>query len=79
MEKETITTIVFVVLGLVVGYISQFIGSAKLSLVTAIIVLVVVGNIIGKVFDEGAKWWLKNGGGIYIFLWLVFWIFFFNL
>lgn len=79
MEKDSLTTIVFVILGVTVGYLSQFVGSAKLSLLTAIIVLVVVGNILGKVFDEGAKWWLKNGGAIYIFLWLVFWIFFFNL
>ena len=79
MNEENKSLAIFSVSGIVVGFLSQFIGSAKLALLIAFFIMVVVGKIVGKLFNKDNKWWIKNGAFIFMLLWLVFWIFSFNL
>ena len=68
------------VAGVVAGYLSLFFEHALYSLGLAIFILLVTGYATEFLLKKkGIKWWMSNGGVIYILVWLVTWIYFFNM
>ncbi|MCK4335736.1 MAG: hypothetical protein KAT94_00190 [Candidatus Aenigmarchaeota archaeon] len=71
---------IHVVMGAVAGYLSMFMGMALYSLGLAILILIITGYATQFILKKkGIKWWMSNGGVLYILVWLVAWIFFFNM
>ena len=71
---------IHVVMGAVSGYLSMFMGRALYSLGLAILILIITGYSTELILKKkGIKWWMSNGGLLYILVWLVVWIFFFNM
>lgn len=63
-----------------VGYASLFLDSGWYALGLAIVVLVALGWGIEKaVGARGRKWWIGNGAFIYFLIWIVSWVFFYNV
>ncbi len=75
------TTVIFALLGAVVGYISFLVNSTPFAFVLMIIVGVVSAFLMKKIMkiSEEWKWWFGNGIVIYIFMWLIMWTIFYNL
>lgn len=71
---------VHIVMGAVAGYLSMFMEGALYSLGLAILILIITGYSTELILKKkGIKWWMSNGGVLYILVWLVAWIFFFNM
>ncbi|MCD6367707.1 MAG: hypothetical protein J7L45_01335 [Candidatus Aenigmarchaeota archaeon] len=79
MKPENVSFTIFVILGILMGFVSVLINSGKIAFLVAFFVMLIVGKILEKVYNEKPSWWLKNGGILYFLLWLVFWIFSYNL
>ncbi len=85
MEKDRKDSLVSVAIhtiaGVVIGYISLSFGGFSNALGLAVVVLIILGFVVQKVSStkRDRKWWLGNGGIIYLFVWIVSWILFFNL
>lgn len=88
MKTESKALTAFVIAGIIVGILSWYIGKAMpgngsnfIALAMAIFVLVGLPEILKRVLKvkEKFKWWLKNGGWIYIFVWFIVWIIFYNV
>jgi uncharacterized membrane protein YfcA len=81
MKTENKTTIAFTILGIIVGYVSYLLKNNYLSLTVAVIFLYVAYEAFKRIFkiDEKFKWFWSNGGWIYIFIWFIVWIIFYNL
>jgi hypothetical protein len=88
MKPETKAVIAFVIVGIIVGMASWGIGQvitgnqgnfAALGL--AIVVLVGLPQLLKKMLgiEQKFKWWLTNGGWIYLFVWFIIWIMCYNL
>jgi hypothetical protein len=68
------------VVGIAVGYASLFLSSGWFALGLAIVVLIALGWGIEKIVGaRGRKWWVGNGAFIYFLIWIVSWVFFFNI
>jgi hypothetical protein len=81
MKVETKTTIAFTILGIVVGYLSYLLMNNYLALTAAISFLYVGIAAFRKMFkvDQKSGWFISNGGWMYIFVWFIVWIVFYNL
>ena len=80
LNESRVSLGIHVVAGLIAGYTSFFFESALYSVGLAILLLIITGYATEFVLKKkGIKWWLTNGGVLYILVWLVAWIFFFNL
>ena len=85
MNNESKSFWFFTVLGVVFGYVSFLLNntlqSSVIPFVLAIIFLYVSVNILKRVLkvNEKMKWFMTNGGWVYIFLWFVTWVIFYNL
>lgn len=65
---------------IIFGYVSFRMGNNLLSGFLGIIVLIITGFAVERIVKKkGIKWWLANGLFVYLFLWLVSWVYFFNL
>ena len=80
-RQSVISVIVHTVLGIVIGYLSIFLPGIWTALALAIVVLAALIFSLQKFLkiQKNKKWWAGNGIVIYIFIWLVSWIVFFNL
>ena len=86
MKPETKTMIVYIIVGIVIGYLSQLgrdlYGESGnyIAISLALIFLVVTAEVSKKAFkiDKNFKWFWSNGGWIYLFVWFITWIIFFN-
>ena len=88
MEQELkaarITMGVHTFLAIIAGWLSPLIagqfGTNWAAGLTGIVLLIVVGygteRFVGK---RGFKFWLANGIIIYLLIWLVSWVYFFNI
>jgi len=66
--------------GILLGYVSLLLEKAIIAAPVAIIVLIVLGFITNKVVGKKKRsWWLSNGVVIYLFMWFLSWVIFFNL
>lgn len=85
MEKERKHSLVSITLhtvaGIIVGYLSLLVGVTINAFGLAVIVLIALIFSLKKALkiDKDKKWWLGNGIVVYIFIWFVSWILFFNL
>lgn len=75
------TTLLFALLGSIVGYLSFIIKSNTGSLVMMIVFLLAAKFLGQKLLKEkkDSKWWLGNGVIIYIFVWFITWTVFYNV
>jgi len=86
MKVETKSTIVYIIVGIIVGYLSQIgrdlygISGNYVAISLALIFLVLVAEINKKAFKIGKdfKWFWSNGGWIYLLVWFISWLVFFN-
>lgn len=77
--KQRISIIIHSVAGIVIGYVSTMLGNALYSFGLAVAVLLIIGYFAELIVKKkGVKWWLGNGGVLYIFFWLVSWVLFYN-
>ena len=79
LKDSRISVVVHAIAAVTVAYASVQMGGL-LAGVLGLAVLIALGFLLQKVTGKrGLKWWLSNGLIIYLFLWLVGWIFFFNI
>jgi hypothetical protein len=77
--KQKISLVVHSVAGIIIGYVSVGLNNALYSFGLAIAVLLVVGYAVEFIVKKKEiKWWLANGGALYILFWIVFWTYFYN-
>jgi TctA family transporter len=85
MKNESKSFWILSVLGIIFGYVSFWLNKILLSsiipLILAVVFLYVFSTILRKALkiNEKMKWFMTNGGWVYIFLWFVTWIIFYNL
>jgi len=81
MKNESKTTIGFLALGVVMGVISFLLANNYLALLVAIALLVAGQQLFKRLLKIEQKfgWFLSNGGWLYVFIWLITWIVFYNL
>ncbi|NIO23293.1 MAG: hypothetical protein GTN38_04685 [Candidatus Aenigmarchaeota archaeon] len=67
------------ILGIVAGYISIWLADVLFAVVAAIVILIVTGYATEFALKKkGIKWWMTNGGVLYILVWIVSWVYLFN-
>jgi len=70
---------IHIVTGIVAGYVSLLVGTTLYALGAAALMLIATGYAVQPVVGKrGRKWWMSHGGIIYILVWIIAWIFFFN-
>jgi hypothetical protein len=87
MKLETKLMAVYVLVGILAGYFSHYVrllygeSGNYIAISLAIIILVVVTEISKKVFklDKKFSWFLSNGGWLFLFVWFISWIIFYNI
>jgi hypothetical protein len=81
MKTETMTTLIFTAVGIAVGYLSWAIANNWAALGLALVVLVALPQVLGRALrvQEKFRWWLANGGWIYLFVWFISWVIFHTL
>lgn len=81
MKVEKKCIIIYLIAGVIIGYLSFLIGNNYLAALLAIIFLIVIEEILKRIFkiEEKFGWFMSNGGWIYIFVWFIVWIIFYNL
>ena len=81
MKPENISTIAFTILGIIIGYVSFLLSNNYLSLGVAVVVLYIGAQLFKRIFkiNEKLNWFWTNGGWIYLFMWFIVWIVFYNL
>lgn len=80
MEKEKISTLIHSAVGVGAGVLSSLVGRPIYGAIAAFVILYATGKATELVVEkEGFKWWMGNGVVPFIFLWLMTWVFFFNL
>ena len=50
MNEENKAVVVFSIFGVAIGFLSKFLGSARISFVTALFVMIIIGKIYEKVY-----------------------------
>lgn len=80
--KDTIvSSILFVIIGVGMGYVSFTFNDNLGSLGLMIFGFVVTSDLMKRAlgFKENFKWFFTNGGLIYFFTWFVVWMILYNL
>jgi hypothetical protein len=68
------------VAGIIAGCVSYMLANNLYALGAMLIILFVTGYATEFALKKkGVKWWLSNGAVLYIFVWLISWIFLFNM
>jgi hypothetical protein len=80
MKNKNKTTIIYVILGILIGYVSFLLGNEFLALGLAFVSLFLIAEILKKAFkiDSKFKWFWSNGGWMYLFIWFIVWVFLLN-
>ncbi len=81
MKKEKLSTLIYSVAGILMGYVSYLVKNNYSALLLTIIFLFLISAVLRKVLkiEENFKWFWSNGGWIYLFLWFITWVVFYNL
>ena len=81
MKNELKSIIIFVIIGMLMGYISFLVANNIASFLLAVFVLIILSFALKKILkvDEKLKWFFTNGGWYYLFFWFIVWIIFYNL
>jgi membrane glycosyltransferase len=68
------------VLGIIAGYVSIWLENVLFAAGAAIVILIITGYVTEMIVKKkGIKWWLTNGGVLYLLVWIVSWVYLFNL
>ena len=80
LKSQRIAVVVHTIFGIIAGYLSLYFSRFWFALGAVVALLIILGFITQKTFGKGKdrKWWLGNGVGIYILVWLATWILLFN-
>lgn len=76
--QEKISVILHAITGIIAGFLSYSLKNNYIALLSMIVILVFTSLGIQKIFKKDAKWVLSNGLIIYIFIWFISWVVFFN-
>ena len=72
-----------VVVAALIGWVSVVVSRIYgdwISILLGLLVLWAIGKVSNKIVGKkGFKWWFTNGIFIYLFVWLISWILFFNI
>jgi len=81
MNVEKKCVIIYLIAGVIIGYLSFLVANNYLAALLAIIFLIVIEEILKRIFkiEEKFGWFMSNGGWIYIFVWFIVWVIFYNL
>ncbi len=80
LMASRVSVSIHTVVAIAIGYISLFFNSGWYALILAIVVLIALSRGIEKIVNaRGRKWWLGNGAFIYFLIWIVSWVFFYNI
>ncbi len=80
LRLSRISVIVHTFLGVAAGWLSNYVGDMLYGVGIMIVLLLISGYVSEKLVNKkGIKWWLANGGIIYIFLWFISWVYFLNM
>jgi uncharacterized membrane protein YGL010W len=80
LNVSRVSLSIHTIAGIVAGYISYMLADNLYAFGTMIVILIITGY--GTEFalkKKSVKWWLSNGGALYILVWLISWIFLFNI
>jgi hypothetical protein len=80
-DRELRSSIIFAIIGIVIGYASFMINNSAIAFVLMVVVAVVAKSVLQGIMKikEDFKWWFGNGMVVYIILWLVSWTIFYNV
>lgn len=80
-DVELKTTLVYAIAGIVMGYVSYTLNQTLYALFAAIAVMVGITVVMRYAWKikEDFKWWLGNGGMIYLFVWFIVWTLLYNV
>jgi F0F1-type ATP synthase assembly protein I len=75
---------VHTIAGIIAGYVSYLLNNMFNNKLYVFGVMILILLITGYLTEfalkkKGIKWWLSNGAILYIFVWLISWIFLFNM
>lgn len=80
MNDDKLSVLFHTATGVFGGYLSSLFTSNLYAVAVAFVVLFVSGKVNELLVEKrGLKWWIANGAGIYILVWLMTWVLFFNL
>jgi hypothetical protein len=81
METKSLSTTIYVIGGIVLGYVSSLLNDEFLSLGLAIVFLLVIAGALKKALNikDSFRWFWSHGGWLYLFIWFITWVIFFNL
>lgn len=80
LNESRISVLIHIAVGVVVGYASVLLNSGLYAFGLAVLVLIVTGYATEFILKKkGIKWWISNGGIFYLLVWVISWIFFFNI
>ncbi|MBU3896547.1 MAG: hypothetical protein KJ697_01275 [Nanoarchaeota archaeon] len=81
MNKEKKSMLGYIICGILAGVSSYYINNIIASFVVMIVVLYVGHIALKKLFKihEKFKWFLSNGGWIYVFIWFISWTILLNV
>ncbi len=80
LNLSRISVIIHVIIGVVAGWASYHTVDALYGIGIMIVFLMISGYVSEKVVNKkGIKWWLANGGAIFVLIWLISWIYFLNM
>ena len=81
MKKKNKSTSIYVIAGIVIGYASFLINNEFLALGLAVVVMFLIAEILKRALklDEKFRWFWSSGGWIYLFIWFITWVLFYNL
>ena len=79
MKKEIKGLVVYFIGGIIAGTISFFSGRRLYALIGMIAVFIALTGMLNKLGKEKPDFWIKSGGFIYFFLWVISWTILYNL
>ncbi len=79
-DEEIKVTILNILLGFVIGYISFLLNQPLLSLAIAVIAFICISFLAKKAFNvkKEKKWWMSPVTTFFL-AWIVFWTLFYNI
>jgi hypothetical protein len=80
MKNKNKSTIIYVIAGGLIGYVSFLLNNEFLALGLALVSLFLIAEILKRALkiDSKFKWFWSNGGWIYLFIWFITWVLVWN-
>jgi hypothetical protein len=81
MKNKNKSTVVYVIAGIIIGYISFLLNDQFLALGLVVVVLFLIAEALKRVLKLDTKftWFWSHGGWIYLFVWFITWVILYNL